>query len=199
MHVSYCDYTVGIHVQEATFKGSQGLKGGCYINSFTKFTFGFIPGPCMKVRKERRPWMASLCLTQWHASHPEPWIWDFLCGFSSNNQGISSYFSSSAGLNMLILSQEVWGSIFMFYFHRAFYSIFENGLLVILVMVEGHMGIAHSRQSKTGLCVICLYFWIYYWFEYSLTKQYQMMTFPELSLTADPWRWAKKGEVLVGK
>lgn len=70
---------------------------------------------------------------------------------------------------------------------------------LFLVMVEGHVGIAHSRQSKTGLCVICLYFWIYYWFEYSLTKQYQMMTFPELSLTADPWRWAKKGEVLVGK
>ena len=51
--------------------------------------------------------------------------------------GSSSYFSSSALLAMLITSQEVSGSVLMFYFHRAFPSVFYNGFCVTVMMVEG--------------------------------------------------------------
>lgn len=47
----------------------------------------------------------------------------------------------AAGLDMLITSQEVSESIFMFYVHRVFYGIFYHGLLVILKMMDGGVGI----------------------------------------------------------
>lgn len=46
-----------------------------------------------------------------------------------------------AGLDMLVTSQEVSESIFMFYFHRVFYSIFDNGLSAIFMMMDGGVGI----------------------------------------------------------
>lgn len=51
------------------------------------------------------------------------------------------FLAPAAGLDMSITSQEVSGSIFMFYFHRVFYSIFYNELSVILVMMDGGVGI----------------------------------------------------------
>ena len=43
----------------------------------------------------------------------------------------------AAELDMLIISQEVSESIFMFYFYRVLCSAFYNGLSAILAMVEG--------------------------------------------------------------
>lgn len=43
----------------------------------------------------------------------------------------------AAGLDMLIISQEVSESIFMFYFHRVLYTVFYNGLSASFMMVEG--------------------------------------------------------------
>lgn len=144
------DRTGRIHTQEAKFKLSQRFKSKSWINVILNIYL--LPCSWMLHENEGREEALVRVTMPPHTAlglvvHSELLELETSCVVLAQIPELAP----AAGRDMLIICQEVSESIFMFYFHSVLYSVFYNGLSVILMMVEGWVGIDKPQVIKNSL------------------------------------------------